>query len=221
MNLPSVDISGFISSSWVWVAVVALIGLILIIAMVLVFFFLTYNRKVVFFENVSGMGFQPVKKKRARIIKLGIGGEEILKVMGGDYLSAYGRKMGRNTFWFAKGEDGYWYNSLLGDLDAKKAILDIEPIEKDVRMFHVAKDRLNKETYGKTSFMERYGIHIILFFFLVTLVLGIWFIVGKVGDATSALAVTAETNKEVAQANKEVLVALNNILDQNPKIGGT
>ncbi len=67
------------------------------------------------------------------------------------YLSAYGRKMGKNTYWYAKAQDGYLYNFLLGDLDAKRAMLDIEPIDRDVRMFHVALDRLSNDTYGKES----------------------------------------------------------------------
>jgi len=97
-----------------------------------------------------------VLRTRARIVKLGVGGEEILKTFsGGTYVSAYGRKMGKNTYWYAKGGDGYWYNIILGDLDTKQKILDVEPIDRDVRMFHVALDRLSHQTYGKTSFLEK------------------------------------------------------------------
>ena len=213
--IPDISVTGFFSSSWVYVAAIAVFGVVLIAAIFILLFLSAYNKKVVVFENISGLGYQPVLKTRARTIKLEVGGTEILKTLArGYYLSTYGKKMGKNTFWFAKGSDGFLYNIVLGDLDTKMAMLDIEPIDRDVRMFHVAVNQLNQNTYNKKSFMEKYGIHLMLFFFLITLVLGIWFIVGKVGDATSSLSSTAETNKEVAQANKDVLVSLNNILNE-------
>ncbi len=215
---PDVNITGFISSTWIYVFIVLVFGFIAITTLILVLFFLTYNRKVVFFENISGQGFQPTLKRRARIIKLGLGGEELLKILGGDYMTAYGRKMGKNTFWFAKGQDGYWYNFLMGDLDAKMGILDIEPVDKDVRMFHVAKDRLNKETYGKKGFLEKFGIHMLMFAFLIVLILGMWFIIGKIGEATESLSRTAETNVRVAEQTSNTLSALANI--QSPITSG-
>jgi len=89
--------------------------LILITTVALLLFFRTYSRKIIVFENVSGQGYQPILRTRARIVKLGVGGEELLKTLaGGKYVSAYGRKMGKKTYWYAKGSDGYWYNILLG-----------------------------------------------------------------------------------------------------------
>jgi len=205
VGLPDINITGFFSSTWIYIAVIGVIGLILLILVILLLFFKIYNRKVVFFENIAGLGYQPVIKRRARILKVGIGGEELLGLIGGDTLSAYGRKMGKNTYWFAKGQDGYWYNFLLGDLDTKMAMLDIEPVDRDVRMFHVAKDRLNRENYLKRSFLEKYGIHILLFFFLAALIFGMWFIIAKVGNATAALAATAESNQKVIETTQRLL----------------
>jgi len=210
--VPTINITGWFSSSWIYVLIVAVIGFILITVITLLLFFRTYNRRVVVFENISGQGYQPVLRTRARIVKLGVGGEELLKTLsGGYYVSAYGRKMGRNIYWYAKGPDGYWYNVVLGDLDTKLGILDIEPIDRDVRMFHVALDRLSHLTWGKKSFMEKYGIHMMLFAFLIVLMLGMWFIVGKVGEATSALAATADTNKVVAEKLAAILQGSSNI----------
>jgi len=153
-----------------------------------------------------------VLRTRARIVKLGVGGEEILKTFsGGTYVSAYGRKMGKNVYWYAKGPDGYWYNVILGDLDTKLNILDIDPIDRDVRMFHVALDRLSEQTYGKKSFMEKYGNVMIGFAFLIILGLAMWFIIGKVGDSTSALVATAETNERVASLLADILQGASNI----------
>jgi len=204
-NIPNIDITGFLSNTWVYVAIVGVFGFILILGVALLLFFKTYNKKCVFFENVSGLGYQPTLKKRARLLKVGQGGEEILGCIGGTNLSAYGRKMGKNTYWFAKGQDGYWYNSLLGDLDSKMAMLDIEPVDKDVRMFHVAKSRMNAQNYLKKSFMEQYGSIMLMFLFLVVLVLGMWFIIGKIGESTQALVSTAESNKAVIETTQKIL----------------
>lgn len=214
-SVPSINITGFLSSTWIYVAIIAVIGLLLVVGVAIFLFLLTYNRKIVLFENLSGQGYQPVLKTRARIIKLGNGGEEILKTLwGGHYVSAYGRKMGKNTYWYAKGQDGYWYNFLLGDLDTKRAMLDIEPIDRDVRMFHVALDRLSTQTYGKVGFLEKYAVHMLLFVFLIALIIGMWFIVGKIGQATAPLAQSNEIGLEVAKTNADVTARLDSIARQ-------
>ncbi|MHA1880888.1 MAG: hypothetical protein ACTSYG_10880 [Candidatus Heimdallarchaeota archaeon] len=210
--LPEVHITGFLSSSWIYILIVGVIGFLLIVSVALILFFRTYNRRIILFENVSGLGFQPSLKTRARVVRLGVGGEEVLKTLaGGHYITAYGRKMGKNTLWFCKARDGYWYNVVLGDIDTKLNMLDIEPVDRDVRMFHVALDRLSHQTYGKQSFLQKYGIHMLLFAFLIVLILGMWFIIGKVGTATSSLAATAETNKEVAELLSDILRGAANI----------
>jgi len=211
-TLPDINITGFLSSTWIYVAIVAVIGVILIGLVATLLFFKTFNRKVVFFENISGLAYQPTMKKRARRLRVGNGGEELLSLIGGDTLSAYGRKMGKNTYWFAKGQDGYWYNFLLGDLDTKRAMLDIEPIDTDVRMFHVAKERMNKDNYLKRSFMEKYGSLMIMFLFLVVLILGMWFIVGKIGQATEALAATQSANAAVLETTQKILASNSNLV---------
>ena len=203
--IPEIDITGIVSSSWIYIFLIVLIGMVLIGGVAIFLFITTYKKKIVLFENISGQGYQPIFKSRARVVKLGIGGEEILKTMyGGHFVSAYGRKMGKNTYWYAKGQDGYWYNVVLGDLDTKQAMLDIEPIDRDVRMFHVALDRLSQSTYGKTSFLEKYGVHMMLFLFLIVLILGMWFIVGKIGDAVAPLSTATDTSLKIQEMNMQI-----------------
>jgi len=204
-NIPAIDLTGILSSSWIYIFIIVMVGLTLIIGVGLMLFLTTYKRKIVLFENIAGQGYQPVLKTRARIVKLGIGGEELLKTLaGGHYVSAYGRKMGKNVYWYAKGQDGYWYNVILGDLDSKQAMLDIEPIDRDVRMFHVALDRLSNQTYNKTSFLEKHAVHMILFVFLVVLILGLWFIVGKIGEAVAPLSMAADSSVKIQEANVKI-----------------
>ncbi len=212
-SIPKIDITGWASNSWIYIVIIVFIGILFILGLLLFLFFITYKKKVVLFENISGQGYQPVLKTRARTVKLGVGGEEILKTLfGGHYVSAYGRKMGKNTFWYAKGQDGYWYNIVIGDLDSKQAMLDIDPIDRDVRMFHVALDRLSHQTYGKTSFMEKYGVHMMLFLFLIVLLFGMWFIVGKIGDAVAPLKDSTENAVKVQEANDATIAKLDSLI---------
>ena len=212
-SIPKIDITGFFSASWIYIAIIVVVGIILVGLAIFLLFILTYKKKIILFENISGQGYQPVFRSRARVVKLGVGGEEILKTLfGGHFVSAYGRKMGKNTYWYAKGGDGYWYNIILGDLDAKQKILDVEPIDRDVRMFHVALDRLSHQTYGKTSFLEKYGIHMMMFAFLIVLILGMWFIVGKIGDAVAPLEMSTENAVKIQEANDKTLAKLDNLI---------
>ena len=194
------NISGFLSSSWIYVAIVLLIGIVLIAGVGILLFFRTYNRKVVFFENISGQGYHPVLKTRARVVKVSrVGGEELLRTLIGKiYLTAYGRKMGKNTYWFAKGPDGYYYNIVAGDLDTKMGILDIEPVDRDVRMFHVALDRLAHDEYGKKSKLPMIAVGVGIFIALVILLVGMYVVAGRFVDA-------AQINSEAVRAISDAL----------------
>lgn len=221
LNLPSFSLTGMFSNTWVYVLLVVILGIIICGVLALFLFKRTYNKRIVIFENISGRGYQPTLKTSARVIRLEKGGMEVLKTLGGAiYLDAYGRKMGNNTYWFAKGSDGYYYNIVLGDLDTKMGMLDIEPIDRDVRMYHAGIDKLREMTYNKKSWFEEHANQLILFGFLIVLILGIWFIVGKVGDATKALAATAEVNKAVLEALNNVLRSADNIKTSGGITGG-
>jgi len=213
LPVPNIDLTGFLSSSWIYVFVIAFFGFVFITGLCIFLFFITYKKKIVLFENISGQGYQPVFKSRARIVKLGIGGEEILKTLfGGYYVSAYGRKMGKNTYWYAKGQDGYWYNFVLGDLDTKRSMLDIEPIDRDVRMFHVALDRLSHQTYGQKDTLTKVIMYGTVFLFLVILILGMWFLIGKIGDATAPLAQTTELSVKIQESNNQAIAKLDSLI---------
>ena len=216
INVPLPSFSGFFSATWVYVAIIVAIVFVLGVVLVIALFYKTYRRKVIVFENLAGQGFQPVLRDRARIVKIGDGGEELLKLWKSKvFRTAYGRKMGKNTYWFAVGQDGYWYNCILGDLDAKMGMLDIEPIDRDMRYMHVAIRKNIQERYRKLNFMEKYGIHLMLFVFLIVLILGIWFIVGQIGKSTEALTKNVEANTEIMSASRDIIVALDNILRQS------
>ena len=213
VDLPTVDISGFISSTWIYVLIVAIIGVMCIIVVAVLLFIMTYNRRIILFENVSGLGYQPVLRTRARIIKIGQSGVEVLKTLkGGEIISAYGRRMGRNSYWYAKAQDGYWYNITLGDLDTKLGMLDIEPVDRDVRMFHAARNKLTEAKYGeKRSWIEKYAPSMILLLTVIVLMVGLYAVSGKINEGQATTAQAAEINKETIELANQVLTKIDNI----------
>jgi len=171
-----------------------------------------YNKKIFVFENISGQGFQLAFKDRARLIKLGVGGEELLFLRKKKvYRTAYGRKMGKNAYWFAIGQDGYWYNVVLGDIDAKMGMLDIEPIDRDMRYMHVAIRKNIQDRYRKQKFMEKYGTILLSGFFILVMVIAIWFLLDKIADIASNSADAVEAAKTVQEATRQILSSLDNI----------
>jgi len=131
LSMPSWNIFQGVSG-WT-IALIMVIVVVLILGAVgfwLIYSWRVFRYKIWIFEN-TGHGYRLVGKDRARLIKVGDGGEEILWLKRRKvYRAAYGRKMGKNTYWFAIGQDGYWYNVVLGDVDAKLGMLDIEPIDR-------------------------------------------------------------------------------------------
>jgi len=197
------------------VTIVLLLLVIAIIGGTGIFFFIrakTYNRKIVDFENVSNAGYQPVFKDRARLIKIGDGGEEVLYLLKRkQYRTAYGKKMGKNIYWFAKGQDGYYYNVLLGDVDAKMGMLDIEPIDRDMRYMHVAIRKNIQDRYRKQNFMEKYGTYIMSGIFLIIMMAGIWFQMDKLKDISAESAKSIATAAEVHKDTASIIASLDNI----------
>jgi len=192
ISLPSLTNSFFGASLTIILTGLIIVGLIGI-GIWIYFDRVKFNKKIILFENISGQGYQPTLRDRAMLIKIGDGGEELLFLKKKKvYRTAYGKKMGKNTYWFAVGQDGYWYNILLGDLDAKMGMLDIEPVDRDMRYMHVAIRKNITERYRKVGFMEKYGMMVFSMVFILLMFGGLWFLIDQIGEllnqATSTVA---------------------------------
>jgi hypothetical protein len=208
-NAPSFGIG---TGNIIWVLIIFIFACVIAIGIYVIYQFRVFKYRVVVFENISGQGFQPSIRDRARLISIGKGGEEVLYLKKKKvYRTAYGRKMGKNTFWFAVGQDGYWYNFLLGDLDAKRGILDIEVVDRDMRYMHVAIGRNLDATYKKQKFLEKYGTIMMSGFFLLIMIIGIYFLLDKMGEISSSSNQAIESSKAVVSAVKDILVSMDNI----------
>lgn len=208
MELPTLT-NGFAGSAITIIAIVILFILSGIIIMYIILMNKRFNKKIIKFENIGGQGYQPVGKDRARLVKIGDGGEEILYFRKEKtYRTAYGKKMGENTYWFSKGQDGYWYNVLLGDLDAKKGMLDIEPVDRDMRYMHVAIRKNIQERYRKIGFMEKYGSILINGVFLIIMLIGLWLLIDQIGELITQAAGTVEVGRGTLETAQKALSAV-------------
>ncbi len=213
-----IEIPSFgIGTGKLWIIIVLfMFAITTSIIVYVIYLWRTYNKRIIVFENISGQGFQPVHKDRARLIALGDGGEEILFLRKKKvYRTAYGKKMGKNTYWFAVGQDGYWYNIILGDVDAKMGMLDIEPIDRDMRYMHVAIRKNIQDRYRKTKWMEKYGQMVISLIALLIMFGGIWFLMDKLADISGSVAGAVETSVKVQQETNKIISILDNICSRS------
>lgn len=206
INAPQFVSSSFGGTLTIILAVV-LLFVVGLISIIVYFNHRVYNKKIFDFENISGQGWQLVLKDKARIIKVGDGGEEIMYLKKRKtYRTAYGKKMGLNQYWFAKGQDGYWYNVVLGDLDAKMGMLDIEPIDRDMRYMHVAIRKNIDKRYDRTSFMEKYGVMIILGVYFLVVIIALWFLIDQIGSLMSSAESVIVNSNTLTKTLTEALV---------------
>lgn len=211
LDLPSITGSG-IGGTFTLILTIFVLAITIGIGIYIYLKFKKFNRKIILFENISGQGYQVTFKDRARLIKIGDGGEELLFLMKKKvYRTAYGKKMGKNTYWFAVGQDGYWYNILLGDLDAKMGMLDIEPVDRDMRYMHVAIRKNITERYRKIGFMEKYGSLVINGVFLIIMLIGLWLLVDQIGELIGQATGVVEVSKETLKVTNAALSKIDSI----------
>jgi hypothetical protein len=201
--------TGSLLTTITYLAIVIILFIVISIGVYLFYMNRLYNKKIIIWENVGEGHYQKTGQDKARLIKIGDGGEEVLYLRGRKvYRTAYGKKMSKNTYWFAVGQDGYWYNIVLGDLDAKMGMLDIEPIDRDMRYMHVALRKNAQERYNKQKFMEKYGTLIINGVFLLIMVVAVWLLVDQVGnlivEATRTVEAGTQTNDLIIKALAKV-----------------
>lgn len=200
------------TGSIIWIFIIFIFAMVIAITIYLIHQLRTFKYKIVVFENIAGQGYQVSFKDRGRNVKIGQGGEELLYLRKKKvYRSAYGRKMGKNTYWFAVGQDGYWYNVVLGDIDAKLGMLDIEPIDRDMRLMHVAIMKNIMDRYRKISWMDKYGSWAMGGFLILIILIGAWFLIDKIAEISSASAGSIQASERVIKAAEDLLISIDNV----------
>lgn len=214
ISMPSWD---FFGSTTGWTITIVAIMIMFLIGGAVIFWLMyswkVFKYKIIVFENLGGRGFQPVLRDRARLIKLGDGGEEVLFLKKQKvYRTAYGKKMGKNTFWFAIGQDGYWYNIVLGDVDAKMGMLDIEPIDRDMRYAHVSIRKNISDRYKSKKLITAASVVVGgIILTVIIMLIGNWFLLNKIAEIMTSSSSTIEAAEKVVDSTQSLLASLNNV----------
>ena len=198
---------------WITIAIIVFLAFLVLVGLGFLWYMSNvFNRRVIVYENISGQGWKKTYVDRARLVKIGNSGEEVLYLLKKKvYRTAYGKKMGDNEYWFAVGQDGYWYNVVLGDLDTKMGMLDIEPIDRDMRYMYVAISMLADQEYTKKTFMEKYGLFMLNFIFMAVMLIGIWFLLNKIGGIAVAMDGAVKSVPAIQETTRQTIGALANI----------
>lgn len=174
-----------------------------------------YKYKFVIYENRSGQGYEQDRIVRGRL--LSIPGSMDQKVFWLPkekcFYTAYGRKMGKNLYWLYVGPDGWLYNCVAGDLDTRKGVLDIEPVDNDVRAFHTTNSKNIKERYDKPKNWPVVLMSFTIIFAILILVIGGWLIMKKVNEGLTITAGQFESARATSEASERVVVAVDKLLN--------
>ena len=206
-----INMPGIAASNWgMWMLIsLGIIILLGITAGVVWWYFNSklYKFKIAVFENINGQGWQNTINDSAKYLRLSKDGTEVFYLRKKKMpLTAYGKKMGINKYWFAIGQDGGWYNIVLGDLDAKMGTLDIEMVDRDIKYVSVAMRKNAAENYGpKITWMDKYGSWVMGGFVLIIMFAGIWFILDQIGNIAHSL---ASTSAESAKSSESIKIAM-------------
>jgi len=92
---------------------------------------MSYNKKIVIFELV-GNKFEPTRKDTAKEITIGQGGERVLFLKKHKLWKVAEKQASRNTYWFAIGSDGYWYNFVMENLNLRIGTSEIGGINPEM-----------------------------------------------------------------------------------------
>jgi hypothetical protein len=209
LNFDAPTVAGF-TVYLLWIAAFLLLA---VLGAVLIWYFnqkKLFNTKIVGFENISGKGWGVGFKDKARLLRVSPDGTSILWLKKKKIaVTAYGRKMNENEFWFAVGQDGGWYNIVLGDLDAKMGILDIEPVDRDIKYITVAMLKEAEKEYGdKPKWWDKYGMWVFSILMAIIMIAGMSYIIDQISETAKVL---AQATKDFATISEPIQRALGHV----------
>lgn len=163
-----------------------------------------YKYQIIVFENISGKGWQRGKDDKARIIRIASDGTYnfFLKNRKIPLGASGAKKMDTNQYWYAIAQDGSFVNFVVGDLDAKMGILDIEPIDRNVKWDMVNSLKQNKDEFGqKKGLFEKYGVWVVSILVILIIIAGFVYIIKEIGGVADSLASTSKILAEAIKAS--------------------
>lgn len=210
--LPNVDFASFnvVILVFIVTVVLAIFSGVLIFMMVR---FMKFNKRIIILEDVAGSDdLEPVGKDRAMSVKVGTGGLEVLYLKKRKvYRGSYGKRMGKNTYYFAIGSDGYWYNVTLGSLNKGMEKVAIRPTKVNMRYQNESLSEIIEKRYNQEGFWQKYGQVVISVIFIAFITIMSYFLFDAFRDAAGTVERAAQITGQVADKLGEVVGGLDSL----------
>lgn len=182
---------------------------------IFIWYFRVYKYKFEIHEDRSGKGYERDRIVRGRLLT--IGGSLNQKVFWipkeKTYFTAYGRKMGKNMYWIFVGKDGWFYNFVAGDLDTKRGVLDIEPVDNDVRAFHTTNYKNIKERYDKPKNWPVVLMYVSIILAVSILAIGNYMGIKKQNEGLATVGSQIEVSKELNDQTLKIVSHLDKLIN--------
>jgi hypothetical protein len=182
---------------------------------------LRWNFNYVVWETVNGADKQePTKRGKCRLISIGDSGEEIFYLQKlKRFKIAYGKRVGKNTIYWAVGDDGLWYNTEVGNFNNNFRSLGLMPVDRDIRYASTSARKLLDKKYNKIE--KTMQTFMIITF--VLLIIGIGISATATYFAFSKQSQISKTNNEGLKIQQENAKLFNEAINKLDivKNGGT
>ena len=213
------QISGFLPSfsggGILTVVMFFVIIIILIMIGALVTYFvimaLVYNKRIVIFEKIGGRAEVTIRAK-AREVKVGDGGDTAFYIQRvKKFVPTPTIQTGRRTYWYYKRNDGELINIGISDIDEQMRVVKAHFLDKEMRYSRTALQRNMRERYDKLKFWDKYG-GLIMYTVLIAITgIMVYLLFDKFIEVSSSVASAVNSAKEVLDASRDLLLAVDNV----------
>ena len=206
--IPAGDQIGQWITLFAWLVVVLIAGLI---AIAFMYFFVIYNKKIIVVKRIPNRGTQVIARDRARVMKVGKEGAELLWCFKHKkFLPAYSQMMGRNTYMFAINRSGFWLNVILGDVDERLRELKIEPLHEDMRYMHSGIKRNVENRFDQKSWWQENAAWVINMAMVIIVLVFLWLVLRDATKLIDGLNAAAESIHTGAEAMQRAAASMDN-----------
>lgn len=168
--------------------------------------------------NISGLGYGLVGKDRARVVRFGDGGEELILLKKRRKLKVgYGKRTGLREITFNVADDGLWYQVAYGDFDKTLREMGMTPTSRNVRLGMTSARKGLDEAFKPKSWAEKYAIPVMIgAILLIGIILGgsIFIFSKKQVEVAQINAQVVNDSLATQQATQETLRQLNILIGQ-------
>ena len=174
-----------------------------------------FGKFITAFE-VVGTNFSPTHRDRAKVVKLGKGGFEVLYLKKlKTWKIAFGGRIGTNTYYFfVNPGDGYWYNGMLGaeifTRDKLGGLIPVVTTNPTMRAQYTALEKQIDALHGdKKSFWDKYGNWVLTITFVLIIGILAWLIYREMSPLMGQFTALTEKMSQLTEQMTKLAANLN------------